>query len=452
MKQIKLNPCVVVLIALVLTSAISLRASDLHVPADYATIQAAVDAAASGDTIHIAPGVYVEQIFIKDKNLNLIGKPGTILRAFPGMLPALPPWDEQRCILRIDEYSYVTIRDLSFEGDQLADENAPQLIGVNFDLSGGSVENCRFTGFREKTPGTADGQAVKFWNARSSALRYAAKVSNTTIVDSYSGIEILGAEGLTTYDVSVGDNTIIGVGPSSPADDMVGIRIGQGAVGDVVRNTISGFSYNGDGATRPPLAFGILAIDGFPDNVVSLEPLRLAENVLQNNQVHLGLVMGDNSTVDNNIFEGSAAGVRPAGLWLTGRNVQVSDNAFRDMAEGIRIGGADPDFGTILGVASNVTLINNRFCNVTANTTLQPLATATEQGTLLCPFPDPVLDIVSSFLLSWPEIERGFIVEAAPMPEGPWSPVEAKYFHQNGKHAVAVPMDSEHQYFRLVKP
>jgi hypothetical protein len=42
-------------------------AAELYVPAQYSTIQAAVNEAASGDTIRIAAGDYYEQIVIADK-------------------------------------------------------------------------------------------------------------------------------------------------------------------------------------------------------------------------------------------------------------------------------------------------------------------------------------------------------------------------------------------------
>lgn len=51
--------------------------SVLRVPGDYATIQAAVDAAAPGDTIDVAAGVYCE-------NVNIVGKSGLRLRSVPG--------------------------------------------------------------------------------------------------------------------------------------------------------------------------------------------------------------------------------------------------------------------------------------------------------------------------------------------------------------------------------
>jgi serine protease len=52
-------------------------AAHLNVPADYSTIQAAVDAAENGDRIQIAPGVYTGQVLISDKRLTLAGSAGT---------------------------------------------------------------------------------------------------------------------------------------------------------------------------------------------------------------------------------------------------------------------------------------------------------------------------------------------------------------------------------------
>ena len=82
MTLIEARPKVTVAILLLgLSFAALATAADLRVPADYPTIQAAVNAAHTNDTIHIAPGVYTGQVQISSKTLTLIGQPGTILRA-----------------------------------------------------------------------------------------------------------------------------------------------------------------------------------------------------------------------------------------------------------------------------------------------------------------------------------------------------------------------------------
>lgn len=57
---------------LVAVSASPVRADDLYVPSDYPTIQAAIDAAESGDTIHLAVGNYLEGLTI-GKSLSIVG-------------------------------------------------------------------------------------------------------------------------------------------------------------------------------------------------------------------------------------------------------------------------------------------------------------------------------------------------------------------------------------------
>lgn len=58
------------LIVFVVTKT-AVDAAVLHVPRDFETIQAAVDAAAPGDKIQVAPGVYEENVFIAKSNIRL---------------------------------------------------------------------------------------------------------------------------------------------------------------------------------------------------------------------------------------------------------------------------------------------------------------------------------------------------------------------------------------------
>jgi serine protease len=63
------------LLSVLTTPAVS-AANTLHVPADYPTIQLAIDAATHGDTVLVAPGVYVELINFNGKNITVASESG----------------------------------------------------------------------------------------------------------------------------------------------------------------------------------------------------------------------------------------------------------------------------------------------------------------------------------------------------------------------------------------
>jgi hypothetical protein len=117
-----------------------------------------------------------------------------------------------------------------------------------------------------------------------------------------------------------------------------------------------------------------------------------------------------------------------------------------------RRSGANLVSGIFIDFADDVQLIDKRLCDVANPINMQPQATATEQGTLICPFPEPVLDIASAVLLCWPEFEDGYVVESAPAPDGPWSLLVATPFLEAGRTCIAVATTGEHRYFRLRKP
>lgn len=68
-----------ILVALgVLALAATASAKTLKVPQQYATIQAAADAAADGDTIKVSKGVYSENVTVSAANLKILGKKAVI--------------------------------------------------------------------------------------------------------------------------------------------------------------------------------------------------------------------------------------------------------------------------------------------------------------------------------------------------------------------------------------
>src|SRR5262245_37208072 len=155
MKTMKTVAMQTVLPGLVLAWAnLQAAAAVLRVPAEYNTIQAAVDAAVSGDEICIVAGTYTEQVMITSKNLSLVGEPGAVLKAFPGMspvtLPQNPPLPVLLGIVFCDD---VRVRGLTLDGARLA--ASPGLLGVVFHGSSGRIKRCTIKGFRD--PALRDG-------------------------------------------------------------------------------------------------------------------------------------------------------------------------------------------------------------------------------------------------------------------------------------------------------
>jgi len=447
----------VAILFLGLTTAPFATAADFHVPTtNYPTIQAAVNAAQTNDTIHIASGVYTGQVQIISQKLTLIGQPGTILRATQTMtnIPTGAGGGPGHIPIMFVYLSEITVRGLTFEGERLAGHfvGNGDMIGLYFLRSSGNVESCAFYGFRENTPGAEGAGSVWFLCHGSDDID--ARVVGCTFSDNYEGI-FLRAEGTIRQNITatLENNTIIGLGPVATDYNYSGIAVDGGVGGRIAGNTISGFSYVGTAADFD-ISFGILAsYQPAPFEFGVIHPLEIEGNTLRDNQIHVSLGKANGSVIRNNRFQGTGAGILPIGLVVSGTNVTIANNQFEDMPEGIRLLGNDPipgfGLGDILGFAINAQVTSNRFCNVTTPINQQPPATTTQQGTLLCPFPSPPLSITPAVLVSWPGEEDGWSVESAPAFDGPWTPLIATPFLQGGRHSVAVPTDAERGFFRL---
>jgi hypothetical protein len=82
-----------IIIAAVIIAIPALAISDtIHVPADYPTIQAAIDAAVDGDTVLVAPGTYVENIDFMGKAITVKSSAGAESTVINGKNPQNPDY------------------------------------------------------------------------------------------------------------------------------------------------------------------------------------------------------------------------------------------------------------------------------------------------------------------------------------------------------------------------
>lgn len=118
-------------------------AAILHVPADYSTIQGAVNAAApSGDEVVIAAGVYNQQVVINGKQLTLTGTNGTVLSAWTSM--ALRQPGPSYMLIAATTNADVVVRNIDLEGNRLEQSLAPSTPfgALLFWGAKGRVEHC----------------------------------------------------------------------------------------------------------------------------------------------------------------------------------------------------------------------------------------------------------------------------------------------------------------------
>jgi hypothetical protein len=117
-----------------------------NVPDEYATIQAAIDAAKAGDTVLLKPGIYHEALKFKE-GIELRGEsPETTIVRFSTSATALAGQDHYDSPLEVRNCQNGSVRNISFEQDakdERTDLNAWKADAIELIDSTITVENCR---------------------------------------------------------------------------------------------------------------------------------------------------------------------------------------------------------------------------------------------------------------------------------------------------------------------
>jgi hypothetical protein len=374
----------------------SIWAVTLHVPGDYTTIQAAVDAAApAGDEILIAPGVYHEQVAIKGKQLTLTGTNGTVLSAWTNMVLQQPGPRLSYYLIAATTNADVVVRNIDFEGNRLEQSLVAGHVfePLLFWGASGRVENCTIQGFRGVTQlSSSNGYGLSCLNLVNTGVGVVnLQVLHNTFADNGAAAYIAGDDGpppgnpsflRTTFTLE--GNTITGSGPTS-IDNQWGIQIAGGASGVVKANSFTEF-YD----TDPSANWSIAVFAAWSTTAAALQSLHFEANSFVGNQVAVVGVVGNNMQFVKNYFEGTG-GPSDYGLYLTGTNILCSINQFTNLAQGIVLADTnDSNLPSGSGIAANPTLAVNQFCSVFASIAVEPLVTGeTEIASQYCPFPDP---------------------------------------------------------------
>ena len=325
------------------------QAATINVPADYPTIQAAVNSATSGDTIHVAAGTYTEQVTIT-RSLDLIG-------AGEGSTTILAP------AVRIGSVTHGgTAHDYLLAAYATSGTIDVRVQGFTLDVNA-----------KNKTAGTARLDGVFFRDVKNAGGTMAGLFSSTihnfaatpdyeswgvaifgdsllTVNDNdisdYTRDGLIAAGGTTDPNVTISGNTITGSGSG-----LNGIGITDGVTGSVTGNTVTGNTRSapwagvGIGVWSDDLSVTNNDVNGNYYGIdIGANGATVSGNRLLNNISRaISLTNSDNNTVKGNTITGPVTGTDDVAIGLA------------DGSTGNMIGGTTSADGNTITMATSGT-------------------------------------------------------------------------------------------------
>jgi nitrous oxidase accessory protein NosD len=332
--------------------------------AEFTTIQSAVNAAASGDTIKVCPGVYPEQVVIDNKSLTsltIAGEDGAIV--MPGSVAAngadATTGAPLAVIILVQSTQDVTIRGLIVDGSNNGiTECSPVLMGILYENSSGTVaHNAVRSISTPSVSGCQGGDAI--YVETSSGQSSTVDIHDNSVHD-YQKNGITGNETGTT--ITIHQNTVTESAPASGAAPN-GIQIGFGAGGKVTGNTVSGNVWSPCVSVSDCTAAGtgilIFESDGvvIDNNSVGTNQYGIFaqadNNQISGNSVFNSLVLDSIAVIgnDSQLTNNSITHSDQDAVALQGNDNTVTNNTIIDALVGIL---------TVTGSTGN-TLTNNTF-------------------------------------------------------------------------------------------
>jgi pectin methylesterase-like acyl-CoA thioesterase len=335
-----------------LTKAVDLLDSNNHLIGTFDHIQQAVNAAdATGDTIKVAAGTYVEQVTVDAKSLTIdgAGQGQTIIYAPDAANLQVNVTDsassrpDKFAVVGAKDNANVTLVGLTIDGHDQGNISDPNhnfdFVGINGVNSSLNVDHVTVTGIEALDPISGLPSGVQRTSAiivdDNNASSQTFTMTNSTVDHFQKNGFVLAGNGLS---VNVDHNTVTGAGAiNSTAQN--GIEITLGATGSITNNTVSGIDYT----PATTVATGILVFGAGSGVDVSGNAITGSTG---DGDAGIIFVDSDAASAHHNTLNGVVVGIEQDGTFTTPVNhltAGVDDNTFNPTHAGDTSIGFFPD-------------------------------------------------------------------------------------------------------------
>jgi nitrous oxidase accessory protein NosD len=313
--------------------------------AGFTRIQDAVDAASSGDEIHICKGIYVEQVAIR-KSLTIDADNGAILMPSAMQANTTSLFDAApiATALLVADTTGVSISGLTVDGvNSGISQCAPDLIGITFQNASGELDRTAVRNFKltASLNGCQSGTGIFIQSGNGGVSKV--EIDHCTVHDFQKNGITADEKGTLTI---IRRNVVTGLGPTTGAAQN-GVQIGFGATGSILDNVVT------NNVWAPCTAVSTCTAVATNILVTQSDGVEVSGNTAGISQVNI-FVHGNNAEIERNetfatfIFDGirlqgdqsrvhqnHVLNGAESGIFLSGNNNFVTDNVITEAAIGI---------------------------------------------------------------------------------------------------------------------
>jgi nitrous oxidase accessory protein NosD len=295
--------------------------SELCPEAQFAVIQDAINAATAGDTIHICPGVYPEQLSIT-KPISLVGDDGVVIQPVrvEANSTSLSSGHPIAAIILVQNVADVYIRKMEVDGlVGEINECSPDFIGIFYRNASGGISHVHVQNLKlaPNLDGCQSGSGIFVQSGLGGGSHVEIR---DNIIQTYQKNGITANEDGT--EVRIEDNIVVGAGSTNGAAQN-GIQIGYGASGTVESNWVS------KNIWAPCLSIIDCAVNASDILVFQSDNIDVLRNQVAFSQVGIAIIANGADTNGNyvtciSIFDG---------IQLTGNDNEIENNIIRQIGE-----------------------------------------------------------------------------------------------------------------------